>query len=131
MTTDVTVAVTTVTGDETLYFPGSGQLTRNERGVHLTYRYEDGGQTVPSEIHLGMGRAVLKSPACRLLLDPSRRTETQIVTECGAMPLTVETHLVRADLDGGAGTITLHYTLLAQGTVAQTLRVTLELTAIE
>ena len=77
------------------------------------------------------GFEVVKSPACRLLLDPGRTTQTQIAAGDAALPLTVETHLVRADLTGDAGTIQLHYTLLAHGSIAQTLRVTLELAAIE
>ena len=74
-----------------------------------------------------MGRAMVQSPACRLLLDPNHPTQTQITTDGSTLPLTVETHRVRADLNGDAGTITLHYTLLAQGRTLQTLRVTLTL----
>jgi uncharacterized beta-barrel protein YwiB (DUF1934 family) len=127
MTAGVAVAITTVSGDDTLRFSGSGTLTRDDRGIHLRYSYEENGAQVPSEVHLGMDRALVKSPACRLLLDPARPTETHIITDSEKLPLTVETHLIRADLDGGAGTITLHYTLLAQSRPLQTLRVTLTL----
>lgn len=131
MTRRVTVAVTTDSGDEILHFSGSGTLRRDDRGVHLRYTYAENGAPVPSEIHLGMGRALVQSPACRLLLDPDHPTQTQITADVGALPLTVETHLVRAGLDGGAGTIQLHYTLLANGRIAQAMRVTLELAEID
>ncbi len=127
MAAHVAVAVTTVSGDDTLRFWGGGTLTRDDRGIHLRYSFEDGGTQVPSEIHLGMGRAMVQSPACRLLLDPKRPTQTQITTDGSTLLLTVETHQVRADLNDDAGTITLHYTLLAQGRPLQTLRVTLTL----
>ena len=131
MAADVTVAVTTVSGDDTLRFSGTGQLTRDDRGIHLRYSYWENGAQIPSEVHLGMDRAVVKSPACRLLLGPSRTTQTQLTTDDGTLPLTVETHCVHADLNGGAGTITLHYTLLAQGRPLQTMRVTLSLAPID
>ena len=131
MAADVTVAVTTVSGDDTLHFSGSGQLTRDDRGIHLCYSYGENGAQIPSEVHLGMDRAVVKSPACRLLLDPHHITQTQLTTDGGTLPLTVETHCVHADLNGGAGTITLHYTLLAQGRPLQTMRVTLSLATID
>ena len=127
MAADVAVVVTTVSGDDTLRFSGTGQLTRDDRGLHLRYCYGENGAQIPSEIHLGLDRALVKSPACRLLLDPARPTETHITTDSEKLPLTVETHLIRADLDGGAGTIILHYTLLAQSRPLQTLRVTLTL----
>ena len=131
MAADVTVAVTTVSGDDTLRFSGTGQLTRDDRGIHLRYSYGENGAQIPSEIHLGLDRALIKSPTCRLLLDPSRTTQTQLTTDGGTLPLTVETHRVHADLNGGAGTITLHYTLLAQGRPLQTMRVTLSLALID
>ena len=131
MAADVTVAVTTVSGDDTLRFSGTGQLTRDDRGIHLRYSYGENGVQMPSEIHLGLDRALVKSPACRILLDPERQTETQIATDSGTLPLTVETHRVHADLNGGAGTVTLHYTLLAQGRPLQTMRVTLSLATID
>ena len=132
MAADVTVAVTTVSGDDTLHFSGTGQLTRDDRGIHLCYSYGENGAQIPSEVHLGMDRAVVKSPACRLLLDPHHITQTQLtITDRGNLPLTVETHCVHADLNGGAGTITLHYTLLAQGRPLQTMRVTLSLATID
>ena len=131
MAADVTVAVTTVSGDDTLRFSGTGQLTRDDRGIHLRYSYGENGAQIPSEVHLGMDRAVVKSPACRLLLDPHHITQTQLTTDGGTLPLTVETHCVHADLNGGAGTVTLHYTLLAQGRPLQTMRVTLSLAPID
>ena len=131
MAADVTVAVTTVSGDDTLRFSGTGQLTRDDRGIHLRYSYWENGAQIPSEVHLGIDRAVVKSPACRLLLDPNRITQTQLTTDGGTLPLTVETHCVHADLNGGAGTVTLHYTLLAQGRPLQTMRVTLSLALID
>ena len=131
MAADVTVAVTTVSGDDTLRFSGTGQLTRDDRGIHLRYSYWENGAQIPSEVHLGMDRAVVKSPACRLLLDPNRTTQTQLTTDGGTLPLTVETYCVHADLNGGAGTVTLHYTLLAQGRPLQTMRVTLSLATID
>ena len=123
----VSVAVTTVTGDDTLRFQGGGTLTQDAHGIHLLYTVVGEDGPVPSELHLGLGRAVVKSPSCRLLLDPGRTTETQLTTDSGTLPLAVETHRVHADLTGGAGIITLHYTLLAQGRPLQTLRVTLTL----
>ena len=129
MAAPVSVVVTTVSGDDTLRFFGTGQLSRDERGIHLDYTAAgEGGSAFRSQLHLGLGRAVVHSPACRLLLDPKRTTQTQLTTDSGALPLTVETHRVHADLVGDAGTITLHYTLLAQGRPLQTLRVTLALT---
>ena len=130
MAADVTVAVATVSGDDTLRFSGAGQLSRDERGIHLDYTAaNEDGSTFRSQVHLGLNRAVVHSPACRLLLDPKRTTQTQLTTDSGTLPLTVETHRVHADLDGDAGTILLHYTLLAQGRPLQTMRVTLTLTA--
>ncbi|MBQ2061651.1 MAG: DUF1934 domain-containing protein [Oscillospiraceae bacterium] len=131
MPAHVTVTVTTDNGTEALRFSGGGTLKRDDRGVHLLYTYTENGVEIPSEVHLGMGRALVRSPACRLLLDPERQTETQIAADGGTLPLTVETHRVHADLSGGAGTIILHYTLLAQGRPLQTLRVTLTLAPID
>lgn len=133
MAANVTVAVTTVSHDDTLRFRGSGQLSRDGRGLHLDYTAAgEDGSAIRSQLHLGLGRAVVHSPGCRLLLDPHHITQTQLtITEGGALPLTVETHRVHADLDGDVGTITLHYTLLAQGRPLQTLRVTLALATID
>ena len=127
MAAPVSVAVTTVSGDETLYFSGSGTLRRDERGVHLTYSYAENGSVVSSQLHLGLGRAMIVTPSYRLLLDPDHPTQTQLIAESGTLPLNVETHRVHADLCGDAGAITLHYTLLAQGRPLQTMRVTLAL----
>ena len=128
----VTVAVTTVSADDIFCFSGTGQLRRDERGVHLAYTVKgEDGVSLSSQLHLGLGRAVVESPSCRLLLDPDRITKSQLTTDSGTVPLTVETHRVHADLDGDAGAILLHYTLLAQGRPLQTLRVTLELAAID
>ena len=127
MAAPVSVEITTVSADDTLHFSGSGTLTRDERGTHLTYSYENDGVSVSSQIHLGLGRAVIVTPSCRLLLDPDHPTQTQLSAEGITLPLTVETHRVHADLQGGAGTISMHYTLLAQGRPLQSMRVALAL----
>ena len=132
MAADVTVAVATVSDQDTLRFFGAGTLWRDDQGIHLDYTAAgEGGSALRSQLHLGLGRAVVHSPACRLLLDPKRTTQTQLTTDGGTLPLTVETHCVHADLNGGAGTVTLHYTLLAQGRPLQTMRVTLSLAPID
>ena len=129
MAAQVSVVVTTVSGDDTLRFSGTGQLTRDDRGTPLDYTAAgEDSSLLRSQLHLGLGRAVVHSSDYRLLLDPGRTTQAQLTTDGGTLPLTVETHRVHADLVGDAGTITLHYTLLAQGRPLQTLRVTLALT---
>jgi len=127
MAAPVSVAVTTVCGDDTLHFFGSGELYRDERGTHLTYSYENDGASVTTHLHLGMSRAVIVTPSYRLLLDPDHPTESQFTTGSGTFPLTVETHRIEVDLHDNAGTITLHYTLLAQGRTLQTICVALAL----
>jgi uncharacterized beta-barrel protein YwiB (DUF1934 family) len=122
------VAVTTVTGSDTLCFSGRGELTRDGQGTHLRYttRGEDGA-TVTSSLHLGLGRAVADSGSYRLLLDPRRTTRAQIPTAGGALTIDVVTHALRAELSESRGTITLHYTLSSGGRQLETLLVTLEL----
>ena len=47
MAETVCVRVTTVSGDETLRFAGSGQLRRDGRSLHLRYTAQnDSGETV-------------------------------------------------------------------------------------
>ena len=119
----VSVLVVTVSGGGTLTFRGSGVLTRDERGVHLRYDAACGDERTSAELHLGAGRALLKSEAAHLLLDPRRPTSARL--EGVAAPLTVTTHAVRPELEGCAGTVFLHYTVASAGRAADTFRVTL------
>ena len=121
----VSVLVTTVTGDDTLTFRGSGRLTRDARGAHLCYTASGEGGPIASELHLGLGRAVVRTPSYRLLLDPDHPTRAQLDTDGGALPLTVTTHGVRSDLREASGTVSLHYTLVSAGQTVGTFRVTL------
>ena len=131
-TESVRVTVTSVTGDETLVFSGSGALSRDSRGTHLRYTArDDAGNGVTSALHLGMGRAMVDNGSYRLLLDPSRPTSARIAAEGGALELTVTTHRVHVDLVGCDGTISLHYTLSAMGRDFQEMQVTLALCPME
>jgi len=128
----VSVAVTSLCGEESLHFTGSGTLRRDSRGTHLDYTARDReGNTVRSSVHLGMGRAVVDTGAYRLLLDPSHPTGARIPVEGGALELTVTAHRVHADLDGSDCAIILHYTLSALGRPLQEMHLTLTLGPIE
>ena len=131
-TESVRVTVTSVTGDDTLIFSGSGALSRDSRGTHLRYTArDDAGNEVTSALHLGMGRAMVDNGAYRLLLDPSRPTSARIAAEGGTLELTVTTHHIHADLIGCEGTISLHYTLSTMGHELQEMQVTLALRPME
>ena len=121
----VSVLVTTVTGDDTLTFRGKGRLTRDARGTHLRYTASGESGPIASELHLGLGRAVVRTPSYRLLLDPDHPTRAQLDSGGGSMLLTVTTHSVRSDLREASGAVSLHYTLVSAGQTVGTFRVTL------
>lgn len=125
MEQSVSVLVTTVSDGGTLTFRGSGTLRRDARGVHLRYAASHGGDAVPAELHLGMGRALLRTAAARLLLDPERPTLAELAAGGAAIPLTVTTHAVRSDLEDHGGAVFLQYTIASAGRDVDTFRVTL------
>lgn len=124
---NVRVRVTTVSGDETLHFAGSGTLTRDGRGMHLRYTARsDDGDLVSAAIHLGAGRALLIRDDVRLLLDPVRLTDAQIKAGGAVLPMRVRTHCISHEEKDGSETIRLHYTLSAAGQTLQELRLLVE-----
>lgn len=128
----VGVTVTSVTGDGTMIFSGSGTLHRDSRGIHLRYMARDGeGTAVTSALHLGVGRAMVDNGTYRLLLDPSHPTSARILAESGTLELNVVTRRIQVDLMGNEGAISLHYTLSAMGRELQEMQVTLALCPME
>ena len=127
MAETVRVRVTTVSGEETLRFAGSGQLRRDGRSLHLRYTAQnDSGEIISAAVHWGAGRALLISDGSRLLLDPSRPTAARIDSGGGVLHLTVVTHHAEHTSEFERDTILLHYTLSAAGQILRELRVRLE-----
>lgn len=128
-------------GVDELTFRGTGTLKKTDYGYQLRYtaRNEADGSGVASELRLEtkQRRAVIisesKDGGYGLLLDPQRRTVTQISGgDGGALTLHVDTgevswHLPRK----GEGHITLTYTLLLGTQALSALRLELTLTKEE
>ena len=119
-------------GEDRLVFVGNGLLKRSDTGWHLRYtaKGEDGSPAASDVEVSGVTAAVRNiTGGYTLHLDSTQQTLTHIPTAAGTLPITVVTKKLNWALEGEtAGSIQMHYQLLAQRQILSEMHVSIQLT---